>query len=263
MREVLARHGFTSDMSIPRPLPHKGLGGFRALEQAPLFESLAALCQPVRRTAPEPMERFGQSYGFALYRTQVSGPRSGEELSIREAHDRAMVFVGGRYAGALERDRMPASLPVAIPDGNTQLDILVENMGRVNYGPALHDRKGITEGVMLGQQHLFHWIIHPLTLDDLSKLQYKPLGASAGPAFYRIPFAVSTVADTFLSLEGWTKGVCWINGFNIGRSWNRGPQKTLYVPAPLLREGENELIVFELHGSESFAVEFREQPDLG
>ena len=69
-------------------------------------------------------------------------------------------------------------------------------------------------------------------------------------------------ADTFLALHGWTKGVAWINGFNLGRYWNRGPQRTLYVPAPLLREGQNEIIVFELHGTDTMAVEFRAKPEL-
>ncbi len=154
-------------------------------------------------------------------------------------------------------------LLLAIPHGGATLDILVENMGRVNFGPDLLDRKGITEGVLLGQQYLFGWTLFPLPLDDLSRLDFKPSSATGGPAFYRGRFTVTDPGDTFLALPGWTKGVCWVNGFNLGRYWHTGPQRTLYVPAPLLVKGENELVVLELHGTERRTVEFRDRPDLG
>ena len=143
------------------------------------------------------------------------------------------------------------------------IEILIENMGRVNYGPDLLDRKGITEGVLLGQQYLFGWTIFPLPLDDLSGLPFSPPHSADMPAFFRGMFQVSAAGDTFLALPGWTKGLCWVNGFNLGRYWSRGPQRTLYIPAPLLREGENELIVFELHGTDRHTVEFRDRADLG
>jgi beta-galactosidase len=87
--------------------------------------------------------------------------------------------------------------------------------------------------------------------------------ANQFPAFFRGTFTVDSPADTFLSLPGWTKGVAWVNGFNLGRYWNRGPQKTLYVPAPVLKKGENQILIFELHGIEKTEVEFLDHPDLG
>ncbi|MBI4927534.1 MAG: beta-galactosidase, partial [Anaerolineae bacterium] len=83
------------------------------------------------------------------------------------------------------------------------------------------------------------------------------------PAFLRGKFEVEKPADTYLTLPGWNKGVVWINGFNIGRYWKRGPQKTLYIPAPLLKAGENEIVVLELHGVNRPVVEFRDEADLG
>jgi beta-galactosidase len=135
-------------------------------------------------------------------------------------------------------------------------------MGRINYGPDLLDRKGITDGVLLGEQYLFGWTIYPLPLHDLSGLPFETADALAAPAFFRGTFSVTAANDTFLALPGWTKGVCWINGFNLGRYWVRGPQQTLYVPGPLLRKGENELIVFELHQAGGRMVEFRDRPRL-
>jgi len=87
--------------------------------------------------------------------------------------------------------------------------------------------------------------------------------ASAGPAFHHGTFDVSTPADAFLSLPGWTKGQAWINGFHLGRYWNRGPQRTLYVPAPVLRSGANDLVVLELHGTTTSEVHLTDVPDLG
>lgn len=139
-------------------------------------------------------------------------------------------------------------------------------MGRVNYGPYLKDPKGITEGVRHGFQFLYDWTIHCLPLEDLSSLQYSSLSGNdqkEQPTFYRGTLLVDEVKDTFLRLDGWTKGVAYVNGFNIGRYWNRGPQQTLYVPGPLLREGQNEIVVFELHGTAEPVVRFVDEPDLG
>jgi beta-galactosidase len=232
-------------------------------EQAALFANLDALSEPVARAAPEPMEMLGQSHGFILYRARVSGPRPPQRLAIQDAHDRALIFLDGEYRGVEYRAEPGAALEIAIPDGGAQLDILVENMGRVNYGPRLADRKGITEGVRFNNQFLYGWTLYPLPLDELSGLAYRPAAEWVGPAFYRARFDVQDPRDTWLALPGWTKGVCWVNGFNLGRYWEVGPQRTLYVPAPLLMAGGNELVVFELHGMRAPVVEFRDRPDLG
>jgi beta-galactosidase len=138
-------------------------------------------------------------------------------------------------------------------------------MGRINFGPALLDRKGITSGVIVNDQYQFGWDIFPLPLNDLAQLKFSALNTAPQmqPTFYKATFNVDDPADTFLALPGWTKGVVWLNGFNLGRYWERGPQKTLYIPAPLLKRGQNELIVFELHGTQNQFIEFRDRPELG
>ena len=262
-REVIARYEPLPDLPIPEPSPKMALGAVELTDSVGLFEALDLLSSPLQRAAPEPMEMAGQNYGFILYRTQVTGPRAEARLAIRDVHDRAQVFADGRLLGVLEREFPEKTLSLEIAPEGVTLDVLVENMGRVNYGPNLLDRKGITEGVLLGQQYLFGWTIFPLPLDDLSGLPFSPPHSADVPTFFRGMFQVSDAGDTFLALPGWTKGVCWINGYNLGRYWARGPQRTLYIPAPLLREGKNELIVFELHGTDRYTVEFRDRADLG
>ncbi len=262
IREVISRYAPLPDLPVPEPTAKANFGEVELTEQARLFDVVDEISHPVQRVSPEPMEMLGQSYGFILYRTMVTGPREEAPLVIQDVHDRALLFVDGEYRGVIDR-HIPSSLSLAFGPGDYQLDILVENMGRVNYGPFLADRKGITEGVRLERQFLYHWRIFPLPLNDLSGVDFAPGNSQQGPIFCRGVFEVESVADTFLALPGWTKGVCFLNGFNLGRYWEVGPQRTLYVPAPLLRKGPNELIVFELHGMLRPVVELRDTPDLG
>ncbi len=263
MREVIGRYAPVPDEPIPAPAPKRAYGEVAMSEAATLSDALSAISTRHERPTPEPMESFDQGYGFILYRTRLDGPRPEATLHLRELRDRAQVFLDGRVLGVVEREAPERSLAFDVGPEGVTLDILVENQGRVNYGPDLLDRKGITEGVLLDKQYVFGWEIYPLPLDNLQALAFAP-GAPSGewPAFYRGVLEVDTPADTFLALPGWTKGVAWINGFNLGRYWSRGPQQTLYVPAPLLRPGANEVIVFELHRAGE-RVSFVDRAQLG
>lgn len=155
---------------------------------------------------------------------------------------------------------------IEVPKEGVKLGILVENMGRINYGPYMLDRKGITEGVRLGNPFLFGWTVRTLPLTDLSGLRFEPGAASAegqGPVFHRAVLHAEESADTYLHLEGWTKGVVWVNGFCIGTYWSKGPQQSLYIPGPLLRAGRNEIVLLELHGTTRAELVFRDEPNLG
>lgn len=249
-------------ISFPKPAQTRSFGSVMLDRSIRLFDCLDKLSHSHFCPSPQPMEYFDQSYGFILYRTQVPGPRSKARLELHELHDRAQIFLEGKAAGVLEREFPKRTLSLSIQPHGTRLNILVENMGRVNFGPFLIDRKGITEGVTLGDQFLFGWEIFPLPLDDLSSLEYFPGRSRVFPAFLRGTFLVDDPADTFLGLPGWTKGVVWLNGFNLGRYWKRGPQRTLYVPAPLLRKGENEIVVLELHKTSRPVVQFTNHSNL-
>jgi beta-galactosidase len=133
------------------------------------------------------------------------------------------------------------------------LDILVEGTGRINFSrELLSERQGINGPVTVAGREVAGWQVFPLPMDDFAHLQFVPAESGAtGPGFYRGHFELQTAGDTFLDLRGWGKGAVWINGHALGRFWNVGPQQTLYVPAPFLKQGTNQVVVFTLdtHGS--------------
>ncbi|MEC0089620.1 beta-galactosidase [Paenibacillus macquariensis] len=272
VREVIVKYAEIEQIALPPAIPKKHFGEVRFREQARLFDSLSQLTTPIQSPYPEAMERFGQDYGFILYTSRVKGPLSQMKLAIQEVRDRALVFLDGVFQGVVERnthdvetDISDGDIVLDIPAQGAVLSILVENQGRINYGYKLKDPKGITEGVRLGLQFLYDWTIHTLPLNDLAELVFKEeqTNESFTPTFYKGRFQVEGIGDTFLKLEGWTKGIAYVNGFNLGRYWEIGPQKTLYIPAPLLREGDNELIIFELHGTEDPIVTLQDFAELG
>jgi beta-galactosidase len=215
-------------------------------ECASLFDNLPPA---VRSPQPAPMEAFGQNHGFILYRTRLVGRRDGK-LVASELHDYGLVFVDGRLVGTIDRAKNETGLEIAKAEPpNETLDILVEGMGRINYGPRLLDRKGITDRVTLGNMTLMGWDVHPLPLDEdfLGRLRYGRRPADGPANFFRGLFTLGTTGDTYLDMSGWKKGVVWVNGHNLGRYWEIGPQKRLYCPAPFLKTGDNEIVVFDLH----------------
>ena len=147
---------------------------------------------------------------------------------------------------------------------NARLDILMENMGRVNFGPYMErQRKGIDQCVQINGHMHNHWAQYPLPLDNVDKVDFGREYLPGTPAFYRFVFNAEEIGDTFLDFEGWGKGCAFVNGFNIGRFWEIGPQKRLYIPGPLLREGENEIILFETEGKAPGTIVLRDEPDVG
>jgi beta-galactosidase len=147
---------------------------------------------------------------------------------------------------------------------NEKFDILVENMGRVNFGPRMEtQRKGIGRCVQVNGHMHNDWDIYTLPLDNVDKVDFSKDYKEGTPAFYRFTFDVTEKGDTFLDFEGWGKGVIFINGFNIGRFWEIGPQKRLYIPAPLLKDGENEIIICETDGKVKDTIELKDEPDIG
>lgn len=198
---------------------------------------------------PKPMEMFGQKAGFILYRTNLIGHKKGK-LRITDLHDYATVFVDGKYIGTLDRTKAENTieLPAATSE-NPQLDILVEGMGRINFAEYMIDRKGITDRVSLNGMTLMNWQIFTLPMDEnyLQNLRFTSGGPTKPGYFFRGEFNLSETGDTYIDLSRWEKGVVWVNGHNLGRYWNIGPQKQLYCPAPWLKKGTNEIVVFDLH----------------
>ncbi|MBE6887304.1 MAG: beta-galactosidase [Ruminococcaceae bacterium] len=250
-------------------LPKKAYGKIELTHCAYLLEQKNNISQPVVSPQPKTMEQIGQDFGYILYSTILKGPINNLKLNIGNVHDRAQVFVDDWFAGYEERTHHKDEIVIYLEkDETAKLDILVENMGRINYGEKLSDRKGILGGVRLGAQFHFGWENYPLTMENLSGLEWSELENQRiqhKPVFLKGVLNIDdTPCDTFVELEGFTKGFVKVNGFNIGRYFNpAGPQKTLYIPAPLLKKGENEIIVFESDGFEQPVIEFKDIPDLG
>ena len=247
--------------------PKKAYGDLKLTEQAVLFDNLDRLSAPVKSSHPKTMEELGADFGFTFYTTEIDYPIEAP-LIIEPVRDRALVFVNGEYRGLKERDRVDDEIIIKCNRGEkVKIDILIENMGRVNYGTEMADNeKGLVRSARLGQQYLFGWTMYPLTMDDITSVSYNAVDTeNKKPAFFRGNLNIQgTPCDTFIRLDNFHKGFIKVNGFNIGRYWtDAGPQKTLYVPAPILKEGDNEIVVFELHGTDEPIVNFFDTPDLG
>lgn len=215
-----------------------------------LWNNLNILSKHYTSPYVKTMEESDQDYGFILYKTKVKGIIENMPLTLQEVRDRALIYLNGEFKGVIDRNSKQEIILNCEKEEST-LEILVENMGRINYGPLLKDSKGITEGVRLDRQFLFNWEIYTIPLDNLSSLEFEEniKDVENHPRFFKGTFNVSEIGDTFLDFTGWEKGVVYINGFNLGRYWSEGPQKRLYVPSPLLKEGENEIVIFELHNN--------------
>lgn len=221
-------------------------GDVEFIEYGTFKENLDLISKHYTSPYPLTMEELDQDYGFILYKTTIKGKLEALKLNLQEVRDRALIYLNGEYQGVIDRNNKQEILLSA--DGpESTLEILVENMARINYGPLLKDPKGITEGVRIGNQFLFNWDIYTIPLKDIENIKYGNGNKEEYPTFYRGSFEVKEVGDTYLDFEGWEKGVVFINGFSLGRYWKAGPQKRLYLPAPLLKEGKNEIVVFELH----------------
>ena len=244
IRDVIRKH-LPSGESLPDLPPSSPATGaiprFELRDAAAIADHLPT---PHKSPNPLPMESVGQSYGFILYRTRLQHAAKGT-LQIAGAHDFAVVSSGGKTIGTADRRLNQTQLEIDLPSG-AQLDILVANMGRINFGPLLvSDRKGVVGKVTLQGEELTGWEIYPLPLDDAAHWPFSAKLA-AGPALYRGTFQLASPADTFLDMRGWGIGVAFVNGHNAGRYWKVGPQQTLFVPAPWLRAGVNTVIVCDL-----------------
>jgi beta-galactosidase len=243
MREVIRKHLPVGTFLPELPAP------LAAIEIPPfelrLWAGLEGLVgKGVRSQQPMTMEELGESYGFVLYRHRVAAPIKGL-LEVPGVRDYAWVRQGGRKLGVLDRRLGQESLEVELEAGQA-LEILVENMGRVNFGPQLvEERKGIVGGVKLGGAPLTEWENFALPMHRLSGLRFS-IDSREGPLFGRGEFVLEALGDTFLDMRGWGKGCVWVNGHNLGRYWSIGPQRCLFLPAVWLKRGSNEVVVLDL-----------------
>jgi beta-galactosidase len=198
-----------------------------------------------------------------LYRTVLNGSKSGQ-LKLKELRDYAVIMINGKKVGTLDRRLNQDSIYLKVTAGKVTLDILVENLGRINFGKyLLQNKKGITEKVLLNGTELQHWKMYSLPFHDLNAVKFsaaKPDGQS--PVIRKGGFKLDKVGDTYLDMSNWGKGVVWVNGHNLGRYWGIGPQQTLYLPVEWLKKGYNDVEVLELLKPEQNQLSGLDKPIL-
>ena len=263
-REVIAKYAPVPDevpvARAPAPAFDVPLTGQVPLWQVPLVTAQDFTALP----APD---EFNSAGGYSSWSTRID---HGGLLAFGEVRDRAQVFLNGVQVGILSRDHRERVLPLPA-QAMGELTILLEDQGGVNYGPRLGEGKGLLGPATLGGKPLEGWSVGRVDLDDLEPVRQALAGSVppqstagvCGPAFVGGTFELESPVDLFFSTEGWGKGVVWINGFNLGRFWGRGPQTTLFVPGPLLRAGENEIMVLETAGAQAPVASFAAAPGLG
>lgn len=264
-QEIIRKYREIPEVRLTTDIRRRDYGTLTVQGKVGLFAALDMLSTPVEGVRPQSMERLGQDYGYILYRTHLRTEERIERLRLLKANDRAQVFVDGKPVVTLYDQELENETALDVSFGmGAQMDILVENMGRVNYGWKLEDqRKGIDQGVVINGHMHDGWVQYPLPLDDLSRLDFSGEWQEGLPGFYRFTLEVDEAADTFLDFQGWGKGCVFVNGFNLGRFWEVGPQKRLYLPAPLLKAGKNEIILFETEGKFAETIALRSEPELG
>lgn len=249
--------------TIPEPPAKKpviSFGPVAASQFASIFDNLPT---PVADEQPKAMEKYDQGFGNILYRTTIpAGPAT--TLEAAAIKDFGYVFMDGQRIGVIDRRSGKAKLNLPARSNATQLDILVEPMGRVNFGPEMKDPKGLIAPVKLGGEALKGWQVFNLPLDAkmLAGLKFgAPSTSSArshklqpaeqvlsAPSYWRATVEIEKPGDTFLDLRTWGKGVVWVNGHCLARFWNIGPTQTTYIPGCWLKAGKNEIIIWDLIG---------------
>lgn len=228
--------------------------------EASLFSAVSALPAGELRANPATFEQLGVAEGIIVYETTAL-LHDERVLSIIGLHDRATVFVDGERVATLQRDGETSTV-LDGPARSVVITIVVENLGRINYGPKIGEHKGILGGVLIGRRYTHGWTHRVLPLDGTLPEGMRPVGEPGVDGYASAELIVAEPADAWLAFPDGVKGFVWINGFLIGRYWNIGPQLTLYAPAPLWRAGSNEVRILDLDGL-CTSVEVRVSADLG
>lgn len=273
LRKTLAKYMYGEDMAeVPQTIVPITVPAFRFTEYAPLFNNLPL---PAEGNEIKTMEEYDQGFGSILHRTTLPQIDEPSVLTF-QAHDYAQVFIDGTYIGKLDRRMGEEQITLPTCREGAQLDILIEAMGRINFGVAIKDFKGMISEVELGLYRngvktdhvLKNWQTFnlPDEYEFYNSMKFEPLtslgdnGSQRIPGCYKAEFDVEKPSDTFLNFETWGKGLVYVNGHAMGRIWEIGPQQTLYMPGCWLKEGKNEIIVFDIVGPNEAICEGLAEP---
>ncbi len=268
-REILLKAQGIEDLPLPPRPKTKAYDEVPLTEAVSLKDGLAYIGKTYESHVPYTMEHYGQNQGYVIYSTEIEGNYGDVKLTLEDVHDVAYVYINGKLKGRFNRLDVDYykggtdtyEVDVKAFNGKIKVDILVEALGRVNYGDKIYDRKGVST-VKIAGQRVYGWKVRCLDLEDVQNLKYADTTYEEYPKFLRGRFKAEKKCDTFVDLNGFTKGVVFVNGVNLGRYWNIGPQRTFYLPAPYLKD-ENEVVVFELEKANSDVIRFVEKPIYG
>ncbi|WP_297437565.1 beta-galactosidase family protein [uncultured Clostridium sp.] len=264
-KEVIKKYRTVEEFKLSTQIKKINYGKIELSRKVSLFNTLHTISKTIQSDRTLTFEELNSGYGYVLYRLNIEGQRKYEKFKLIGMDDRAQIFANQKHHSTLYKENFIGTNSELIleNEGTNTLDILVENLGRINYGGSLLDSKeskGIKGGVML-DIHMHSDIEHyPLNLENIEKVDFSLGYKKNTPAFYEYKFEVSEKGDSFLSTEGLSKGVAFINGFNLGRFWDKGINNYLYIPAPLLKNGENIIIIFETEGRYLNQIELKDTP---
>lgn len=256
-QKVIRKYRDFEEMPLSMEIQRKSYGSLTLKKRVGLFQTLEAIAEPIRSAYPLTMEEIDQSVGYMLYRIQATPEEKVLNIQLEGANDRTQVYQNGVLSfvdgfdnrGCFYECKEPVTAPV--------IDLLCENMSRENFGTGLDEqRKGISKGVKLNEHYHYGYEIYSLPFDEeqIAKLNFDKGYEEGQPSFSLFELEIDEAADTFLDFTGFGKGCAFVNGFNIGRFWEIGPQKRLYIPAPLLKKGLNQIVLFETEGKTSDSV---------
>lgn len=246
----------------PRMRRKKAYGEIRLNRRVSLFNTLESIAKKQVSVLPKTMEELGNGFGYVLYQTQVLGTGKADRIKIVDASDRVQVYVDQQFQTVQSQGEVGQEFKLHLA-GEQELSLLVENMGRNNYGYKLlapTQRKGIRSGVMVDNHFEMNWSQYALSLDNIEHVDFTKEWLPNTPAFYEYEFEVEVAEDTFLDCSQLGKGVAFINGFNLGRYWSAGPIQYLYIPGPLLKVGTNKIVIFETEGKVALKLELKDYP---
>lgn len=241
-RDVILKYTHEKPLPVPSVPKVIAIPPFTLNRSQSLWDTLP---RPVTADVPKTMEQIGQAYGLILYRTSLKQGVRDDSLTLEHMEDFAVVYINGKQVGTLDRHYHQEQLTISAPAG-AHLDILVENMGRLNSTKRMRDETKGIQDALLGGEPLRGWEIYSLPMNPAPHVDRAVSGSVNGPHFAQGEFTLHEVGDSFLDTRGLGMGAVWINGHPLGRFWNIGPQGTLYVPGVWLKKGTNEIVIFEL-----------------
>lgn len=265
-KSIISEYAPIRSVALTTEIRQKDYGKIAISAKADLFSVIEKISKPTKSNFPLTMEEIGQNYGYILYRTRIKENETVQDISIEGAGDVVRCYHNGKFIyQVLDENIGEKAENLDLPSAGV-VELLCENIGRENFGTSLENqRKGIWGGVKINGHRQFGFEIFPLPLDEnqIADIDFEAGFKENAPAFYRFDFDVEQKCDTFVDMQGFGKGCVFINGFNLGRFWEIGPQKRLYLPAPLLKNGKNTIVVFEISGKYAEHISLKAQLDLG